>query len=218
MNRGVRFHRARGLTLLEMLVAIAIFALIGVMAYGVLNQVLRIRDRVTTERRFWTGLAMCFAHLQDDLSQARPRTVIDDDGLALPAFIIRPPDMQMPDAPQLEFTRGGVLVFGNAAHSDLERVGYELENHVLWRLSWPVLDRAPNTVPLKSAILRKVTEFRVRAFTSDRLWSDLWPQLSAGLTGSPAATGQLNPLPGGVEIKLSIRGRGRFKWLFLVNE
>ncbi|MHB8256093.1 MAG: type II secretion system minor pseudopilin GspJ [Acidiferrobacterales bacterium] len=217
MNRGVGSYRARGLTLLEMLVAIAIFALIAVMAYGALNQVLRIRDRVTAERRFWSGLAMCFAHLQDDLSQVRPRPVIDDDGQILQPFIIRPEDMQVLNAPQLEFTRGGVLVTGNAARSDLERVGYQLENHVLWRLSWPVLDRAPNTVPVKSAVLRNVTEFRVRAFTSGQLWSDLWPQLSGS---SPIASpmNPLSPFPRGVEIKLAIRGRGRFRWLFLVHE
>lgn len=217
MNRGVGSYRARGLTLLEMLVAIAIFALIAVMAYGALNQVLRIRDRVTAERRFWSGLAMCFAHLQDDLSQVRPRPVIDDDGQILQPFIIRPEDMQVLNAPQLEFTRGGVLVTGNAACSDLERVGYQLENHVLWRLSWPVLDRAPNTVPVKSAVLRNVTEFRVRAFTSGQLWSDLWPQLSGS---SPIASpmNPLSPFPRGVEIKLAIRGRGRFRWLFLVHE
>ena len=217
MNRGVGSHRARGLTLLEMLVAIAIFALIAVMAYGTLNQVLRSRDRVTAERRFWSGLAMCFAHLQDDLSQVRPRPVIDDDGEILQPFIIRPEDMQVPNAPQLEFTRGGVLVTGNAARSDLERVGYQLEDHVLWRLSWPVLDRAPNTVPVKSAVLRDVTEFRVRAYASEQLWSDLWPQLPAS---SPIASpmNPLNPFPRGVEIKLAIRGRGRFTWLFLVHE
>jgi len=217
MNRGVGSYRARGLTLLEMLVAIAIFALIAVMAYGALNQVLRIRDRVTAERRFWSGLAMCFSHLQDDLSQVRPRPVIDDDGQILQPFIIRPEDMQVLNAPQLEFTRGGVLVTGNAARSDLERVGYQLENHVLWRLSWPVLDRAPNTVPVKSAVLRNVTEFRVRAFTSGQLWSDLWPQLSGS---SPIASpmNPLSPFPRGVEIKLAIRGRGRFRWLFLVHE
>ena len=214
MNNGPRYRRTRGLTLFEMLVAIAIFAIVSIMTYGVLDQVLRGRDRVTAERRFWSGLAMCYAHLQDDLSQVRPRPVIDDDGQMLPAFIIRPADVRTLSAPQLEFTRGGVLVTGDAVRSDLERVGYELRHNVLWRLNWPVLDRAPSTVPVKSEILRNVTEFRVRAFAPDQLWSDLWPQLAGGAS-SPA---MVNPLPRGVEVRLSIRGRGRFKWLFLVHE
>lgn len=214
MNNGPRYRRTRGLTLFEMLVAIAIFAIVSIMTYGVLDQVLRGRDRVTAERRFWSGLAMCYAHLQDDLSQVRPRPVIDDDGQMLPAFIIRPADVRTLSAPQLEFTRGGVLVTGDAVRSDLERVGYELRHNVLWRLNWPVLDRAPSTVPVKSEILRNVTEFRVRAFSPDQLWSDLWPPLAGGAS-SPA---MVNPLPRGVEVKLSIRGRGRFKWLFLVHE
>ncbi len=214
MKQGVGLNRARGLTLMEMLVAIAIFALLGVMAYTVLDQVLRSGDRVTVERRFWSGLSMCFARLQDDLSQARPRTVRDDDGEVLPAFIIRPADLRALGAPQLEFTRGGGLVIGSVVRSDLQRVGYELQGGVLWRLSWPVLDRAPDTMPVKSAILREVTEFKVRAFTQDQLWSDLWPQLP----GAAVSNGPSNPLPRGVEIMLAIRGRGRFTRLFLVHE
>ncbi len=231
MKCGYAAGRARGLTLLEMLVALALFAILGIMAYSTLDQVLRVRNGVAAERRFWSRLAMCYAQLQDDLTQARPRTVIDDDGLTLPAFIIRPADVRTLDAPQLEFTRGGVLVVGNAVRGDLERVGYALRHHVLWRLSWPVLDRAPSTVPVKSAILRHVTSFDVQAFTADQLWSGLWPQPS-GNSQSPGGVqppggianstipgpGMVSPLPRGVEVKIAVRGRGRFKWLFLVHD
>ena len=213
MTRAPGALRAKGLTLLEMLVAIAVFALLSVMTFVALDQILRVRDRVTDERRFWTGLAMCFAQLHDDLSQARPRTIIDDDGQTLAAFIVRPQDMRTRDAPELELTRGGVLVVGNAMSSDLERVGYALRHHVLWRMSWPVLDRAPDTVPVKEAVLHNVTRFRVHVFTPEKLWSDIWPPLPV----AASVTTVVNPLPRGVEVNLSVRGRGRFKWLFLVN-
>lgn len=206
--------RTGGFTLLEMLVAIAIFALVSAMAYGALSQVLRSRDRVTAEREFWTGVAVGFERMQDDVSQARPRTVRDIDGQSLPAFIVHPTDTRALAAPSLEFTRGGGLVMGDALRSDLERVAYELHDNVLWRLSWPVLDRAPDTKPVEAPVLRHVTDFRVRAFTPDGQWSDVWPP--APMTSGTAVP--VDQLPRGVEVTISVQNRGEFKRLFLIHE
>ena len=216
-------HRARGFTLLEMLVAIGIFAIVSAMAYGSLSQVLRGRDRVTAERKFWTGLALTFERLQDDLSEARPRTGRDIDGRTLPAFIVQPTDTRALAAPSLEFTRGGGLVMDNAVRSDLERVAYQLRDGVLWRLSWPVLDRAPDTKPVEAPVLRQVTDFRVRAFTPDGQWVDFWPtpslmSLTQNVNVPQNLSATQNPLPRGIEIKLTIEHRGSFTRLFLIHE
>ncbi len=205
---------AGGFTLLEMLVAIAIFSIMSAMAYGSLSQVLRSRDRVTTEREFWTGLALGFSRMEDDLSQARPRTVRDIDGSVLYAFIVHPTDTRALTAPSLEFTRGGELVMGDAIRSDLERVAYELHDGVLWRMSWPVLDRAPDTKPIESPVVRNVTDFRVRAFGIDDQWDDVWPQPPTTSVGIVPP----DSMPRGVEVTLAIKNRGEFTRLFLIHE
>ena len=195
----------RGFTLLELLVAISIFAIISAMAYGGLARVLQDRDRLEVEHEFWRALSLTFARLEEDLSQARSRTVRDIMGFSQPALRGQPTDTRAMGSPSLEFTRGGVLTFDAGARSDMQRVGYRLVDGTLQRLLWPVLDQAPQTKPLELPLLNHVEEFHVRFYSSSGAWLDLWPP-----------QGSNDPLRG-VEIKLTLTGRGEFTRLFLVN-
>lgn len=197
----------RGFTLLELMVAIGIFALVSAIAYGSLTRILADRERLEQEHEFWSALSLTFARLQDDLSQARGRTVRDVIGVTLPAFLGQPTDTRANAAPSLEFTRGGVITFDSGPRSDLQRIGYRLEDGTLKRIVWPVLDRAPQSVPQEVPLLKNVEEFSVRFFSSSGVWLDLWPGEGAGAPLPPA----------GVEVKLTLTGRGEFTRLFLVN-
>ena len=196
----------RGFTLLELLVAIGIFALISAIAYGSLTRLMIDRERLQAEQTFWRSLSLAFARLEEDLSQARERSVRDVIGFSQPAFRGQPTDTRAVGAPSVEFTRGGVLTFSDAARSDLQRVAYRLVDGTLKRLTWPVLDLGPQTVPLETPLLDQVEEFRVRFYAPAGAWIDLWP-----------ADGIDEILPRGVEVKVTLKGRGDFTRLFLVN-
>lgn len=196
----------RGFTLLELLVAIGIFALISAIAYGSLTRLMTDRERLRVEQAFWSRLSLTFARLEEDLSQARERGVRDVIGFAQPAFRGQPTDTRAGAPPNVEFTRGGVQSFGDGARSDLQRVAWKLDGGTLKRLVWPVLDLGPQTVPVEMPLLDDVEEFRVRFYAPAGAWVDLWP-----------AQGITDPLPRGVEIKLTLKGRGEFTRFFLVN-
>lgn len=204
MRRSTR--RESGFTLLEVLVAVGIFALFSAMAYGSLLRVLDMRDRLETEREFWRGLALSFAQMEDDLSQARARTVRDVYGNPLPALRGQPVDSRALGEPSLEFTRGGRSVLGKATYSDLQRVGYRLQDKTLSRLTWPELDRPVRSEPSAQPMLEHVDEFRLRFYAPGGDWVDQWP-----------ATQQPRTLPAAVEITLTITGRGQFVRVFRVN-
>lgn len=198
--------RRRGFTLLELLVAIAVFALFSAIAYGALDQVLSNRDHIESEQRFWRALSLTFLRLEEDLAQARSRSIRDIDGRSLPPLRGQPTDTRALSEPSLELTRGGVLVFGESAYSDLRRVGYRLEAGVLIRLTWPVLDRAPQTKPVQSTLMEGVESFRVRFYGPSNTWLEEWPSKDID-----------DELPRGVEVTLEIDGRGEFTRFFLVN-
>ena len=196
----------RGFTLLELLVAISIFAIISAMAYGALARVLQDRDRLEVEHEFWRALSLTFARMEEDLSQARARPVRDLSGFTLPALRGQPTDTRAVALPSIEFTRGGVLTFDAGARSDMQRVAYRLVDGALQRILWPVLDQAPQTKPLEIPLMKNVEDFQVRFYSPAGIWLDQWP-----------AEGVSDPLPRGVEIRLTLTGKGEFTRLFLVN-
>ncbi|HYA37371.1 MAG TPA: type II secretion system minor pseudopilin GspJ [Candidatus Methylomirabilis sp.] len=199
-----KFHR--GFTLLELLVAIGIFALVSAIAYGSLAHFMDDRARLDSEHAFWRGLSLAFARMEDDLSEARERTIRDTIGFKQPAFRGQPTDTRSTGLPSVEFTRGGVLTFDSGPRSDLQRVAYRLTDGTLKRLVWPVLDQGPQTTPQEQTLLSNVEDFRVRFYGPNGAWLDFWP-----------ATGINDILPHGVEVTLTLTGRGEFKRLFLVN-
>ena len=198
---------ASGLTLIELLVALVVFGIFAVMAYGGLARLLDGRARLNAEQRVWQDLSAAFLRLSDDLGHARARRVRDVAGFFLPAFSGRPYDSRALAEPSLELTRGGELHYGEGLHSDLRRVAWQLRDGRLIRIAWPVLDRAPTTKPVESDLLGDVETFEVKFQGQTGGPGENWP---------PAGT-QPDALPSAVEVTLAIRGVGRFRRLFLVN-
>ena len=207
-----RRARASGFTLLEVLVAVGIFALFSAMAYGSLLRILDTRDRLDTERDFWRTLSLSLMLVEEDLAQVRPRTVRGPDGLVRPAFRGQPVDSRALGEPSLEFTRGGQIVLGDGARSDLHRVGYQLREGTLSRLVWPALDQAVVSEPRAAPLLEHVEELRVRFYAQPGGWTNSWPATTQ--TGTPMGN---TALPAAVELTLKIEGRGEIVRVFQVK-
>ena len=207
-----RIRTIQGFTLLELLVAMSIFALVSTIAYGGLIQVLQSRDRLEAERQFWRGLSLTYWYLQQDLGHARERTVRDVDGSPLPALRGQAVDPRALGEPSLEFTRGGLQVFSDAVRSDLQRVAYRLSEGVLYRLTWPSLDRAPQNKPIEAPLLQDVETLSLRFFSAN-VWSGQWPlpAISGAANVNPAG------LPRGVEVKIKFSHHDEFTRTFVVN-
>ena len=198
----------RGFTLLELLVALLIFGIFSALAYSGLSRLLDGRERLNDEQRLWQELSQVFLRVSDDAAHARPRGVRDEAGVALlPAFVGRPYDSRALAEPSLELTRGGELKYGVTAESDLRRVAYRLKEGRLYRITWPVLDRAPVTKPLEAPLIGNVETFEVRFADAAANTVSTWPP------------GGVNPnnLPPAIEVTLAVKGVGSFKRLFLVN-
>lgn len=196
-----------GFTLLEVLVAVAVFAVLSSLSYAGLTRMLEGRDRIEAEREKWRTLTLAFAQLEDDLTQATARSVRDAYGNALPAFRGQPVDPRPLGEPSLEFTRGGVFVADQGASSDLRRVAYRLKEGALVRMVWPALDRPPTGEPREIELLTNIDNMTLRFHSPKGGWSDRWPM-----------SDDKKDMPDAVEIAFDVAGVGRLTRTLLVSQ
>lgn len=149
--------KKNGFTLIEIIIAMAIFAVIMVIVMSGLNMVMRAQEQVSIRAKRLGELQMAMAVLIGDLSQIVPRPIRDNNGELIKAVLV---DMTNPV--RLELTSGGMINPNDQyQRSSLQRVGYGLEQNTLVRYGWPVLDRVNNTSMGKRRLLEGVTQFKV---------------------------------------------------------
>ncbi|MBU6405157.1 type II secretion system minor pseudopilin GspJ [Metallibacterium scheffleri] len=194
-------RRARGFTLIEMLVAVAIFAVLAVLAYAGLDAVLRQRGELDLHYQRLHVLQRAYEVMQRDFSQAAPRGVRDELGGPLPAL------RGDPSGRVVALTRAGYPNPAEVRRSQLLRVRYELHDRQLLRLQFPVLDRAPVGLPKPVVLLRGVRHLRLRYLDASGNWQTSWPP--AGVTAPT--------LPRAVAVTLRVDHlAGQVQWLFVL--
>jgi general secretion pathway protein J len=192
--------RASGFTLIEILVALLIFALLAGFGYRGLGAVLDAGERVTAETSKWRDLALAFEHMRLAFAQAADRPIRDRNNAAAPAFEGVAATRNSSE-PLLAFTRMGYAGHEGAA-ADQQRVGYRLREDRLELLAWPVLDQAPHTQPLSVPLLAGVRELSF-AYLHQGKWLSTWP-VAESTAQHPAA----------VQVTLQLASGDRFQRVF----
>src|SRR5579859_4858501 len=100
-----RASRAAGFTLVELLVAMAIFALISGFAYRSLNAMLESREALQNESRKWRDVAVFVGRVERDLDSVLPRVGLASSGA--PIMPISSTLDVLTDANGLAVTRAG---------------------------------------------------------------------------------------------------------------
>jgi general secretion pathway protein J len=193
--------RPRGFTLLELLVALAIFALVAVMAYGGLATVLDQQFATEEIAGELAQLQKTYMVMQRDLEQIMPRPVRDEFGTPVAPVL---------GGTQLQVTRGGWSNPAGHPRSSLRRIGYGLDEQELVRYAWSVLDRAQDSEPLEQPLLDGVTGIQVRYLDENREWVDSWPPVAT----ATASDGDIMVMPRAVEFQLEHERFGLITWLF----
>lgn len=153
---------APGFTLLELLVALAVLAVLAALCFRGLTSVLDAEAHVRDEARRWNEVALLLAQLREDISYAVDghgfALGVTDAGLALTRFA------ELPGAPP-------------------RRVGYRLREGTLEYLVWP----SPGAGAAQGAahpVLGGVADLRFSALREDGSWTPEWP---AGTPALPRA-------------------------------
>ncbi len=167
MNRRYQ----RGFTLLEILVAAAILAIMAVMAYRGVNEA-----RVTVagaeqhmERLREVQRAMHL--LVNDFRTLAPRPVRETIGDGYRSALLRDPN----ESSIVELSRGGWPNGAGTPRGTVQRLRYRIEERKLIREHWNVTDATLANEPVQRELLNEVVRVEIRYMNSGREWVPQWP-------------------------------------------
>ena len=185
----------RGFTLLEVLIAVTITAVIGLGVWQVINGVVNSRDRVNELAEQFDGLQRSMLLLERDIMQVVNRPARDIYGDFQPALSSRADDFS------LLLTRQGWRNPLGIRRSGLQRVGWEYTGSELRRRYWPMVDQGQEDDSRDVLLLEGVKRLEIRFLDANRSWQPQWPtdEVMAGLT--PGSRPDI-PLPLGMEVTL----------------
>jgi general secretion pathway protein J len=195
-----------GFTLLELLVAMAIFSFLSTAMYTGIRQVVLQREVLLEQMDSLKRLQRAVRYLNNDFSQLHPRDVRDELGRDRVAALSSDPSQDF----ALQLSRDGWRNPALAARGTLQRVQYRLDEETLIREYWPAMDNVLGTEPRELELLTDVEKFEIAYLDSALEWVPDWPpaSLEEPIPGQPIAS-----LPKAIRYKLTLTSFGEIERL-----
>jgi len=191
--------RARGFTLIEVLLALLILAVIAVLGYRAVSSLSDSETKLSNEATRWRTLELFFSRLEGDLRQAMPRPARLGD-TRMPAWI---GSADINGNSTLEFSRAGPE-FALEAGSAGQRLAYGFHDGTVEVRYWASYDRPRNVEPTAYPLVADIAQFHLSYLTRSGEWSDVWP-----------VSGEAD-LPRAVRVQLAlVSGESIERWLAL---
>lgn len=191
--------RESGFTLVEVLVALLVFAILASAGVALLSFSVRAQAASGAKLDDLQALNRTLSILSADLAQARARPTRDEAGTVLPAFV---GEAGGEASPMLRLVRGGWTNLDAQPRPGAQKVAYRLDGGVLQRLGYPQIDGAAPLPP--APLLDRVRAVRLR-YRFRGAWSDRWD--GAGGVALPQA----------LELRLQRTNGVEYRQLFLVG-
>lgn len=197
----------RGFTLVEVMVALGIFALIGTACYQFLHSLTVSREVLAGASGNRLSVARAMLIFEQDVRQMIPRSV------RVAGAQERVAALSSGAEGVLEFSRGGFPLNRSIYVDGARRVIYQLQEeettNVLYRVVYEVLDRTEDSPQYSQAMLTGVREIGFRFMDDKGRWQTEWPPKKNSEDEQPGdAKGQATPdlaaLPDAIEISLTL--------------
>lgn len=180
LPRRLPLSGARGFTLLELLVAMAIFGVLSAMALGGLNAIITQQTIAKQQILRLAALQRTVRFLTEDFTQLNPRYVRDVLGQDSEAPLVA----DLSGGTIVRLSRGGWRNPVPVRRGTLQRVQYRIEDEILYREYWPVMDYPLGMEPRQTELLDEVDEIRIEYLDNESRWHVQWPPLRQQGTGS----------------------------------
>jgi len=196
-----RSAAAGGFTLLELLVAMAIFAILGTLALSGYTELQRQSEYAEQRLERLREVQRAVQTIAQDLAQIEPRPVREPLGETRLPAVLATESVEY----GLQFTRAGWSNTAGLPRPTLQRVGYRIDGEGLWRDHWPVLDATLALEPTRQRLLGEVRDVRFRYLDASREWVSRWP------TSGDADGGGDRLLPAAIEVVIELEDWGEIR-------
>jgi len=192
--------KSKGFTLVELLVAIAIFAVLSALGWKVFDYIIQTKDRNAVHEQRLSQLQDTYQQILRDTVQAVPLTA-NINGDIQPALVLQ--------NGRFNFSKTGVTDPLEEGISPDERVEYQYraDEQKLYRLKYRNLNQSGRDQPESSVLLSDVEQFQIVVLNPNEMTQ--WPDSSFDLN----QVEQKQRLPKGIKINLMINGVS-YEWIF----
>lgn len=193
-------YKQQAFTLVELLVAIAIFAVLSMLGWKVFDYLLKVKDRNAEHEVHLFALQDAYQQVLRDSLQIIPLTA--NDGRQLQAAVVL-------DDRSFMFSKAGVSDPLKQGLSPYERIEYRFDEaqKKVYRLKYANLNIPNRVQPISSTLLENVDQFKVLALNPQELSE--WPEN----TGDSNNVNELKKLPLGFKIQLTVAGTD-YEWIY----
>ncbi|UUM30520.1 type II secretion system minor pseudopilin GspJ [Vibrio japonicus] len=191
-----------GFTLIEVLVAIAIFASLSVGAYQVLNQVQRSNELSLERNERLKTLQRALVFLNNDFRQMALRKTRTNGEDPSPKLIQWQDYLLDSDAKGVMFARlGWHNPEQQFPRGEVTKVGYRLRDNQLERVWWRYPDTPAGQQALVMPLIDKVESFNL-SFYDGKEWQSNWEKNNA--------------LPQAITVELELKDYGKIERIYLI--
>lgn len=194
----------RGLTLIELMVALAVLGVVGVLTWRATSHLIDARQRIGDELSRWQAVAHASALIERELLQIAPPELAEGGG-SLPTLVLE----GRTDGSRSRL--GWRVVGGEHAFA---RIEIRHADGKLEALIWP--DRAAQAPPTRLALLDRVTAVRWQVLSAGRR-HEQWPPPAGAASRPNAQRPSAAPLPEAVELSLELADVGTITRIFALR-
>jgi len=208
---NLSMRRQQGFTLMEVLIAVTITAVIGLGVWQVINSVVNSRDRVNQLAGQFDDLQKTMLLLERDITQIVNRPARGIYGDFQPALTTRE------EGYKFMLTRQGWRNPLGLRRSSLQRVAWEYNGNELRRYYWPTLDQGEEEAGRDVLLLENVLVFDIQFRDHRGNQQEQWPTEDALAALAPGDRPDA-PLPGGIQITLEHEQFGELSRTFMLPD
>lgn len=166
------YKNAQGFTLLEVIIAIAIFAVIGLTSFSIFDTVLKSDERSQAQNARINELQKAFLIIERDINQIAKRTMRIEGEQPSTVFLQTENNALITQDIGLSFVRSGWVNPGYLIpRSEMQAVGYQLNEDVLERVHYNFVDAVVGTEPKMRPLITGVLELSFEYYDGQK-WQE----------------------------------------------